>query len=255
MPLELSSFKVMEHLWESMEKTKDGKHIAYTMLDIEQLWQMGFVDTKKFGMEEWKAVFEPYKQPDGTFLLNHEQFLVLDDYRYKGEIRVPFDAMRINEGKYTDEGLDQLINASITPSCSLESPKLREFFEALKKDFRQDDGLILIKRPAKERIKAMLETHPSPLRNLEILLDRMLEVQGEALARQLEGTETEAATLEAAKQVSSFTTAPTSRAEAKAKGLKKIEKARPKRAAQPKAKGKPEVEVKKIRRSRKGMRG
>ena len=255
MPLELGSFSVMEHLWETLDKTADGKHIPYTMIDIEQLWYMGFVDTQRFGMKEWKAAFEPYRQPDGTFLLNRQQFLSLDRYRYKGEIRIPFDAMRINEGKYTDDGLDDLINASIVPSCSLPFPKIKEFFDALKKDLRQADGLILIKKPAKERIKALLDAHPSPLRNLELLLDRMLATQGEEFAKQIEKSEVDAATIQAAREVSSFTAAPTTRTEAGAKELKKIEKAREKRPPQPKAKGKPEVEVKKIKRSRKGVRG
>ena len=66
MTLELSSFDVMEYLWDTLEKTPDGKHLRYNIYDVEMLWKMGFVDTEQYSMNEWKQVFEPYKQEDGT---------------------------------------------------------------------------------------------------------------------------------------------------------------------------------------------
>jgi len=254
MVLELKDFDVMEHLWGSLEKTPDGKHIRYLDGDIEQLWTMGFVDTARVDLVKWKALFEPMKQADGTYLLNHSEFIALDDYRYKGEIRIPFDAMLINEGKYTDEGLDELVDASIAPSCFLAGDKLREFMDGLKADFREPDGLILIKKPAKQRIKEMLDKHPSPLRNLELLLNHMLEVKGEELHGAFERGEIDAVTAQAAMQASSFSSTPATRTEAKAQGLKALQKAR-KKDKPAEVEGKEKTELRKIRRSRKGMRG
>lgn len=254
MPLELSSFDVMEHLWETLDKTEDGSHLRYTTVDIEQLWWMGFVDTDKIELDHWIAVFEPYRQEDGSFLLSKDDFIALDKYRYKGEIKIPFDAMLINEGRYTDEGLDDLVNVSIAPSCNLPPDKLKEFFDAIKKDFKGSDSLILIKKPAKERVKALLDSHPSPLRNLEIILDRMLSQKGSEFEKEIEQSEADAATSQAALQASHFSAAPTSRVEAKAKGFEEIAKSR-KREPDAEIKGVAKVELKKIKRSRKGVRG
>ncbi|MFH0799963.1 MAG: hypothetical protein V2A66_07285 [Pseudomonadota bacterium] len=254
MPFELSHFNVMEHLWETLEKTVDGR-IRYHWADVEQLWELGFVDTERYNREAWVAVFEPYRQGDGFYLLGHDDFIALDEYRYKGEVRIPFEAMEINEGRYTDEGLDDLIFASIAPSCSIAPDKLKEFFDTLKKDFRQDDGLILVRRPAKERIKTLLEKNPSPLRNLEIMLDHMLREKGADMEKGISEAQVDAATAKAALQASHFSSEPTSRVEAKARGLKQIEKARGGSTAPAELKGVAKVELKNIRRSRKGMRG
>ncbi len=254
MPFELNRFDVMEHLWETIEKTPDGHHIRYTELDIDQLWWMGFVDTENVSLEEWIALFQPLRQPDGTYLLNKDDFLSLDRYRYKGEIRIPFDPMQINEGKYTDEGLDQLVDASIAPSCRLSREEVRKFVDSLKKDFRQPDGLILIKTPAKQRVKALLDDNPSPLRNLEILMDQMIAARGADAHAMIEEAEVGAAAMEAARQASRFTAKPVSRTEQKAMGLKALEKARHAKVAD-EVEGAPKTELKKIRRSRKGMRG
>lgn len=254
MTFELSNFDVMEHLWATLDKTEDGSHIRYNAADIEQLWWMGFADSNQITLEAWKNVFEPHHQADGSFLLGKDDFLSLDKYRFKGEIRVPFDAMLINEGRYTDEGLDELVNASIAPSCSLSPSGLKDFFNALKKDFREKDSLILIKKPAKERIKALLDAHPSPLRNLEIILDQMIEQKGAELEKEIDEAQTAAATTEAAMQASRFSIEPTSTVEAKARGFKDITKTR-KTAGPAEVKGVDKVELKKIKRSRKGMRG
>jgi len=250
----LDQFDVMEHLWSTIDKTPDGKYVHYDEIDVHQLYINGFVDAQQFTLKEWMSAFEPFRQPDGTFLLNKDNFLALDRYRYKGEVRIPFDAMKINEGKYTDDGLDDLINASIVPSCNLPQQKLKEFFETLKKDFRQADGLILIKTDAKTRIKTLLDNNPSPLRNLELLLDQMISSRGADMEGEIDRAELDAAAMQAARAASSFSESPTSKSEEKAMGLRALTKARKGKAAG-EVEGKDKTELRKIRRSRKGMRG
>ncbi len=259
MAFELNDFNVMEYLWETLAKTSDGKRIRYSAVDVEELWRMGFVDTQLVSLAEWKAVFEPHRKADGSYEVGKGDFLALDRYRYKGEIRIPFDAMQINEGKYTDEGLDDLIAASIAPSCGMGSDKLKSFFDDLKNEFRDAGGLIEIRGTAKERIRALLDAHPSPLRNLELLLDRMIESGEDALFA--EGMEVDAVTMQAAREVqhqaSSFSTTPTTRAETKASGLRALEKSRKKKAAEVPSPGdeKEKVDLGKLKRSKRRMRG
>lgn len=254
MTLALTSSDIMEFLWDTLEKTPDGKSIRYNIYDVEMLWRMGFVDTERVGMEEWQQVFEPYRQEDGTFLLSQDAFFALDKYRYKGEIHIPFDAMRINEGLYTDVGLNELVEASIEPSCSLPKEDLKKFFEDLKNEFRTPDGLIKMGPDAKMKIRDMINRNPSPLRNLEIMFDQMLSKgEDKEMIEKVEGHEADIATARAALEASSFSASPTSRTEAAAGGLKKLSKA--KKAKAEVDTGKPSVELKKVRRSRKGMRG
>ena len=186
--------------------------------------------------------------------MNKDQFLSLDSYRYKGEIFIPFDPMDINEGKYTDEGLDELINASIRPSCGLSSNDLKNFFDELKKDFRQTDGLILIKKDAKRRINALLTEHPSPLRNMEVMVDQMVNMRGDEIEREVDQMDVEKSTSDAVRQTSSFMQGSTTTVEAKAKEFEKIQKTK-KRKDTIINDDKPKTELKRIRRSRKGFRG
>jgi hypothetical protein len=248
---------VMEFLWDQLPKN-DAGNICYTQADVDGLWHMGFVDTERYPLSTWRAQFEPYRRPDGTFELDHQSFVALEKYRYTGEIRVPFDPMFINEGKYTDEGLRELFDLSIAPSCSLSAEDLNIFLGELTALHRDKDGLIKIGKQAKAHIKDMLDHNPSPLHNLEVMLDRMIEEGvNEEIEAQLDESDAARATTEVARQVSKFSSAPISATEEKAKKLSELVKTKKKPEEKPAKteKEKSTTELKKIRRSRKGMRG
>lgn len=249
----MPEFNVMEAIWLASPKAQDG-NLHYPEAFIDFLWDNGFVDTAKYPKETWKAAFEAFKQKEGNYKITHDEFLTLDKYRYRGELHVPFDALRINEGKYTDEGFLKLVSESVAPSCSLPPDLLQKYVEELKNEFRQEDDLLLIKAPAKQKIKKLLEENPSPLRKLEILFDDMLKAKAarkeiEELQRQAAPTATPEQM--AALQQSTFTSGASSYAEEQAQRLKDVAKAKPASETSP-AEGEP---LKKIRRSKKGLRG
>ena len=257
MPFMFDSGNVMEFLWEQLPKNEADK-LCYTQDDVDGLWHMGFVDTVQYPLSVWRSQFEPYRQQDDTFELDKASFLALDSFRYTGEIRVPFDADLINEGKYTDEGVRELFELSIAPSSSLSSEDLEQFLADFIERFRDANGLIKICKPAKKEIAEFIAANPSPLHNLESILDKMLEEgTDEEIEAQLDERDTARATTEVARQVSKFSTAPITKTEEHAKKLSSLEKTKKKPAAKPAkaAKEKPSTELKKIRRSRKGMRG
>lgn len=249
------NINVMEFIWKTLDKAPDGC-VYYTLEFIDFLWDHGFVDTQKFSRQVWRSAFEPYKQANGSFKLNQAEFFTLDKYRYTGEIYCPFEAMQINEGKYTDEGFEQLSQDSIRPSCGIDASPFQQFIESIKNEFRQPDGLILIKLAAKQKIKKLLEESPSPLRRLEVMFDSMLRKAGAAkqAATDLKSV-SKSATPEqiAALQTSTFATGPTSLAESKAEELKKMTKAIPNKSEDLNVEG--AETLTKLKRSRKGMRG
>src|SRR3989338_455083 len=244
---------VMEVIWQAVDKAEDGC-VYYPVAFVDFLWDNGFVDTKKFKRERWDVAFEPFKQADGLFKLTHEEFLTLNKYRYSGEIHIPFDAMRINEGKYTDEGFGQLVSDSIAPSCAFADPELQKFVGELTKEFKQPDDLILIQKSAKFKIKKLLEDSPSPLRRLELLFDNLLKKKG--IAKEVEQDLQKISLVatpeqQAELQASTFIAGPSNLSESEALKLKQITKVKKNGEPAPQG-GEP---LKKIKRSKKGLRG
>ncbi|MBI4236899.1 MAG: hypothetical protein HY696_00600 [Deltaproteobacteria bacterium] len=181
MGLRAGDFDILSYLWDQLPKSPDPDHVTYTAADIDTLWHMGFVDIGLCPLTTWRQAFATNRQPDGKFLLTREDFLSLDRYRYKGEIYAPFDADLINEGQYTDEGFQELVEQSLVPSCSLGRAELGGLVDGLKARIRQPNGLLRIEALAKREIARWLKKHPSPLRRLELLFSAMLEAQAEAL--------------------------------------------------------------------------
>lgn len=160
---------ILSYLWDKLPKSEDGQHIIYTDVDIELLWHTGFIDTALFPLDEWKQAMEPQRNSAGEYHLTRSDFLAIDRYRYKGEIFAPFDARDINEGLYTDEGFQDLLESSIIPECGLAPEAMHEWQEQFRSQARSDDGLLRMDVQAKAQIGKLLQDHPSPLRRLETL--------------------------------------------------------------------------------------
>lgn len=244
--------KLMETVWANLPKSPDDNHVTFTEDDIKELWWVGFVDTKKYSTEEWLAAFEPHKIAENKYVFTKTDLLEKDKYRYRGPIRIPFEPFRINEGKYTDEGLQELIDLSIAPNCSKSAKEMGEFFEDFKNRHREGDELIRMDIQGKREISELVNRFPSPLRRLEILF---YSIFTQEIAKiEASGGKVTAATPEQAStvQMSTFSTLPSSQSEKAAKELKSIEKSRLQKSAGTEDEG---LEIGKMKKSRKGIRG
>jgi len=258
MTLTLDDFNGMELMWKQLPKSPDDDHVTLTRDDIDSMWNCGIVDTRQYSIEAWRAAFDGNRQTDGTYITSKEDFLGKEEYRYKGEILVPFDAMLINEGKYTDEGLHELFDISVKPSCSLSAPEIKKFLDDIRTRYRDKDNLIKIDKPAKITVRAMIDDNPSPLRRLELMFDYLIQQDQIEIKK---GIQTDFVQIpgqlspeQIAKiQASSFSMQPSTDTEKKYKSLSKLEKIKPKEGKD--AEGKKGVALKKVKRSRKGFRG
>lgn len=252
MPLTTDTFNVMEFLWEQLPKHPDPEHLTLSQADLDALWEGGFVNATVYDRAAWRAAFDAHRLPDGRYLLTEADFLAKDRYRYQGEIHVPFDALKINEGYYTDEGLQELIADSIAPSVRAPDNRFAEWIGTLKETTRESNGLLRIDMAAKRRIRDWINRYPSPLRRLELTFDAMIQQQLYNAA--LTGALPAATTPEQVAHVeaSTFTMLPDHPIEAKSRALKALQQALPQASpSQPKNPGTP---LKRLTRSRKGAR-
>lgn len=215
--------KILEFLWEKLPKAPDESHATFTEADIDMLWHIGFIDTEQYTIEAWRAPFANFKNAAGEAVLQKEDFLALDHYRFQGEVYVPFNPLEINEGRYTAEGLQELVDASIAPSTDYTPEELATLTRNLKKTYDDGSGLIEIRLPAKQEICQWLQDRPSPRRRLELIYAHMY------LSHALEYIETgEFTTAKTPKQVarveaSTFSMLSTSPAQQRATALKSLE--------------------------------
>jgi len=244
---------VMETIWNNLPKFPDNDHVTFDEAAVKEMWETGFVDETRYSLEEWMKAFEPHKTPEGNYILTKNDLFEKAIYRYKGEIKLPFEPLLINEGKYTDEGLEELINLSIAPSCSYSRERLREFFEDFKKRHRGGDGLIKMDMAAKREIADLIYQNPSPTRRREVLFDMIFGEQIEEIIKGTSPILTATPDQAAQVQISAFTQVP-SEVEKASVGLKSIEKVK-ERGTAPAATNSPDTSLKKVRRSRKGIRG
>lgn len=251
MVLLLNDPAFIEGMWASANKDEKNRAV-YTQEELENMWIGGFIDTERIKLDDWIDALDPYKLGDSKFHFDYDQFVSLDQYRYKGEIRIPFDPMNVENGKYTEESIDQLFDLTIKTSCSLPYADLKNYAEEFKKIYRIPNGdLINVNEDARLQLVTLLEDYPSPLRNLEILLDNLFSMAERFLAEQ--GVDVSRVAQIASESM--FSKNPLTTVEKKAMDLKNLTKAKPKEEKIDSEKQNEGVSLKDIKRSKRGVRG
>lgn len=251
-------FDVMSYLWEEFPKAPDADHVTLSGEDVALLWHMGFVDTVRVSFDQWCQLFDDNFH-EGKYVLSRDEFFSMDQYRFTGELYAPFDAMAINEGQYTDEGFQDLVAASITPSCGLSASELGKLLDDLKGRMRQPNGLLEINPAVKREIALWLNEHPSPLRRLEITFTTLLDMNAIPYESSESPSPTPPSTAVrpehlAKIQASTFSLMSTSPEATRRAALKNLEKARLPEAPVS-SPTKESVPLKSIQRNRRGPRG
>ncbi len=169
--------KLMEGIWRTTPKETvlpagfKGEHIRYIATDPWFLYVFGFVDEKKFTLEEWQAAFKDCKQPDGTYLISKEKFIQLGKFKHFGLVRKPLDISQLREGWYELKNWRKFCNEELIPSTTV-GPKE---FEKIEKSREQGGFLknerILVDKLFKQRLQELLDACPSPARVRELNAD------------------------------------------------------------------------------------
>lgn len=227
----------MEFIWEKIPKTKAGL-VHYLPGDIPYLYLHGFVDSNRYGYQEWKDAFADTRQDDGSYLVSKEKFLTLRKFRYAGPVFKPFDPDKIREGEWSDEEIQKLFEFSFKPSCALIDEVFWNSINALKKQGFVNNGKLLVNKAVKTQLKFLIDKWPSPRRKLEQEVQRIRE-EREATFRS--NTQNRDATRFTSGKLAS---------EAKQEDFQKLQGASPKRDAPPPTTTAETIDIKSLRRPR-----
>ncbi len=171
--------QLMDSIWQQVPKELNplpnfpGEYIRYVATDPKYLYLTGFVDAKRYTLEEWEAAFQDCLQPDGSYLISKEKFLSLGKYKYSGPIKNPLDAMKIREGWYELDTWHTFCIKGIIPSTTLTAEHLVQAEKLMKEGGQILNGRIRIDKAAKLRIKKILDDYPSPTRRRELAVDEI----------------------------------------------------------------------------------
>lgn len=212
------NYNSMEHIWEKIPKQKDGQTIRYIAADVEYLYYHGFVNSRLYSLKQWKSALGHFKEKDGSYVLNKEQFLALAPFRYTGPSHDVFDVNKLPEGPWSEEDLKALYAESV----SIASDITEKMFWALINTFKEnkenldDNGKLFLNETVKAGLFIAIEKFPSPRRRLEQEVNRLRDQRSKDLnANQVQrdksgfnvGTTKKEDTLEALKKFEGKSTA------------------------------------------------
>lgn len=164
----------MEFIWNRIPKQKDGKTIRYLKGDVGYLYYHGFVDTLKYKLTDWEKAFAPFKQPDGSFVLGKDEFMLLTKFRFTNTTYRMFDPSKIEEGPWPDKALKGFYLKTISRATTIPENVYWDAINKLKKAGQVDkDGHFIIDANFKKLIFQLVIRYPSPRAILEAEVKRL----------------------------------------------------------------------------------
>ncbi len=168
---------IFEEIWSKVSQD-DGsgtRVIRYASdQDLLFIYASGFVDAEKYTFDQWKDAFKSSKQTDDSYIVSREQWISKAIYYYNGPVKIPFNPLLIPEKEYTEAEITKLLIECILPSSQTTKEKLPLFI----KDYQQrgllKDGKMTMTKEVKQELSNFLATYPSPLRILEVNIQRLL---------------------------------------------------------------------------------
>ncbi len=161
----------MEELWEKIAQPGEGgqKYILYQNdFDLLYLYANGFVDFKKYKLDEWVKSFADSRQADGSYKIAKPQWLQKEKYRYNGPIGEPFDPEKLPEKEYAEAEFKQILKEKICGSTWIPESQIPEMLDYFRKQKKLSDGKIRLDKAIKKEFAEVLQKVPSPLRILQL---------------------------------------------------------------------------------------
>ncbi|MBU0505698.1 hypothetical protein KJ708_06880 [bacterium] len=159
--------EAMIYIWNKMPKCNDGKNIRYIPGDLKYLYEHGFVDSRRYTVDEWLHAFIPFKQADDTYLLTQKEFITLHVYRDFTPV-INFDARALKDGPWSDKALQGLYEKYIVPVSNLKKTSFWTFVNSLKESKNTDqNGQLLFNKHSKNSLNNLIAEYPSPRKKLE----------------------------------------------------------------------------------------
>jgi hypothetical protein len=159
--------EAMLYIWNKMPKCNDGLNIRYIPGDLKYLYENGFVDSRRYTVEEWLKAFTPFKQANDTYLLTKKHFIALHVYRDFTPV-VNFDARALKDGPWSDKALQALYRKYIVPVSDLKKMSFWTYINSLKESGHTDKkGELLFNKHSKSSLNNLIAEYPSPRKKLE----------------------------------------------------------------------------------------
>lgn len=172
---------IFEDIWNKVSRD-DGsgtRVIRYpSRYDLLFLYASGFVDAEKVTFDQWKDSFKSSLQADGSYRITYEQWKEKEKFYYKGPIRVPFNPHLIPEREFTEAEIVDMFKKCVIPSSQTTVEKIPLWIDSFKRRGLLQNGRMQMTKEIKKEIGDFITYYPSPLRVLEVNIQRML--RGEA---------------------------------------------------------------------------
>src|SRR5204863_7506137 len=96
----------------------------------------------KYSLQDWVSAFLPSRLADGSYIVNHEQWMEKKKFRYTGPVGHPFEPSKIPEKEYDEADFLKLLKEKIIPNTIFDESAMPQLLATLKVPQKLKNGKI-----------------------------------------------------------------------------------------------------------------
>ncbi|MFO1462207.1 MAG: hypothetical protein U1F66_00350 [bacterium] len=160
--------ELVDYVWNKLEPTEEAGVRKATAAGLEELYQKGFVDARRFSLPQWKNGCQKFSKSKGIFLFKRSDLDSLKNYLFQAQIKRPFEPHRLKDGLRPLEWTGELYQKVLRFETTLTLDAWKDLVKTQLLPKFQKGKNIIYNQQLKSYLEALLKQHASPLRRLEL---------------------------------------------------------------------------------------
>lgn len=168
---------IFEEIWNKVAQDDgSGKRVIQynSKDDLLFIYASGFVDADKYTYDQWREAFNSSLRKDGSYRVAFDQWMAKEKFYYDGPIRTPFNPHNIPEKEFTEDEIADMFKKCMIPSSQTTEDKIPLWLDTFKNRGLLKDGKMMMTKEIKKELADFISLYPSPLRVLEVNVQRIL---------------------------------------------------------------------------------
>ncbi len=164
----MENFDIIDVFWDALEPGETEASSWVNRERWELLYDHGFVDPRRLPKDRWLDLLKNLPQEEGWHRLDRKQLPKFTPYLFKGDIKKPFDPMRLKDGIRPHKWLLEMYQKVLKFETTLKPAQWNQIIdEEIKPRFQAKDEYRFDRR-FKEWLLELMAAYASPLRKLEV---------------------------------------------------------------------------------------
>jgi len=160
--------ELLDYVWNRLESGEEKDVRGATDSLLENIYQSGFIDARRFTVAQWKNACYKFSKGKGVYRFKRSDLDSLQNYIFQAQVKRHFDPSRLKDGTRPLDWTTELYQKVLRFETNLNQESWKKIVQSQILPKCKNGEILIYNQYLKGLLEAVLKQHASPLRRLEL---------------------------------------------------------------------------------------